>query len=208
VNHIWSRIALVAFSFFIGLAVIRFSDRHFQQQRDPAAIRQVFDFSRLRGSALEIAVKERLISGLDIYKSEQGFGLSLGHFAFQKENGEKTLGCQHFSKVAVVFEAEGYAVSGNKTTLEIEGGCEYSSDLAKINPLVIPMARILSERPADGDFNFQEGTPVSLRFLNVPEAWPRKWVLIGVRIEGEGQSISVDRNEVAQILGHPLMINF
>lgn len=207
-KQMWSRIGLVVFSFFIGLIVIRVSEKKFAPQRDPAAIRQVFDFSRLRGSALEIAVKERLISGLDVHKTEQGFGLSLGHFAFQKENGEKTLGCQHFQKVIMSFEAEGYAVSGNKTSMEIEGQCEYSSDLAHINPLVVPMARILAEKPGDGDFNFQEGKNISLKFLNVPEEWPRKWVLIGVRIVGEGQSISVDRNEVTQILGHPLLVSY
>lgn len=199
---------LIVFSFLIGLGLIHLSEKKFARQRDPAAIRQVFDFSRLRGSALEIAVKERLISGLDIYKSEEGFGLSLGHFAFQKENGEKTLGCQHFSKVIMNFEAEGYAVSGNKTSMEIEGHCEYSTDLARINPLVVPMLKILAEKPGDGDFNFQQGKAISLKFLNVPEEWPRKWVLIGVRIEGSGQSISVDRNEVAQILGHPLIVSY
>ncbi len=204
----WSRIGLTFFSFCIGLGVVKFSERKFIRQRDPAAIRQVFDFSRLRGSALEVAVKERLISGLDVFKSEEGFGLSLGHFAFQKESGEKTLGCQHFSKVILNFEAEGYAVSGNKTSMEIEGQCEYSSDLARINPLIVPMSRILAEKPGDADFNFQQGKAVSLKFLNVPDEWPRKWVLIGVRIEGAGQSISVDRNEVNQILGHPLMVSY
>lgn len=207
-KQVLSRIGLIVFSFIMGLVIIQISDKKFINHRDPAAIRQVFDFSRLRGSALEVAVKERLISGINIQKDENGFGLSLGHFAFQKEDGEKTLGCQHFSKVIMSFEAEGYAVSGNKTSMEVEGSCEYSSDLAKINPIVIPMSRILAEKPADGDFNFQEGKSISLKFLNVPEEWPRKWVLIGVRIEGSGQNISVDRNEVMQILGHPLIVSY
>ena len=138
-------------------------------------------------------MKERIISGIDVHKTAEGFGLSLGHFAFQNEAGEKVLGCKSFAKVVLSFEAEGYAVSGEKTSLEVDGPCTYSNDLTQINPLIIPMARVLQEKPGDGDFNFQEGTPISLKFLNVPEAWPRKWVLIGIKMVSDQKEILIDR---------------
>lgn len=207
-SRFFIRTSYIVFSFFLGLGIVYYSNSRFKFQRDPAAIRSVFDFSHLRGNALEVAVKERIISGLDVRKSAEGFGLVLGHFAYQTENGEKVLGCQGFSKVVLAFEAEGYAVSGEKTSLEVDGPCTYSSDLSQINPLMIPMARVLQEKPGDGDFNFQEGTPISLKFLNVPEAWPRKWVLVGVKMVSAQKEILIDRNEVAQILGHPLILSY
>jgi hypothetical protein len=197
-------------SFGLGLFLFSISNSHRPKgHRDPAAIRQVFDFSHLRGSALEVAMKQRLLAGLDVIKNDQGFGLSLGHFAFQSANGESTLGCQAFNKVILLFEAEGTAVNGQKTTMEVEGPCQNSADLTKINPMMIPLAQILaSEKPGDGDLSFNDKQPISLRFLNVADAWPRKWVLIGVKIESPSQKVLIDRGEVAHLLGQPLIISY
>ena len=207
-SRVWLKISLIVFSFFVGLLIFKSSNPRFMAARNPAAIRQVYDFSHLSGSALEIAVKERLVAGIEIHKNDQGFGLSFGHFAFTDSDGQKVLGCQQFKKVILKFEAEGWAVSGSKSVLEVEGPCEFSTDLAQIHPLMIPMARILVEKPGDGDFNYQEAQALSLRFVNIPDEWPRKWVLVGIRVEGNGQNIMVDRNEVSQVLGHPLIISF
>ncbi len=201
---------LFIFSCF-GFGLFLFSKSSFRHEghRNPAAIRQVFDFSHLRGSALEVAMKQRLVAGLDVIKNDQGFGLSLGHFAFQSDTGENLLGCQAFNKVILLFEAEGTAVNGQKTTMEVEGQCQNSADLAKINPIMIPLARILTnEKPGDGDISYNEGQPISLRFLNVADAWPRKWVLIGVKMESPSQRVIIDRGEVAHLLGQPLMVSF
>lgn len=207
-NKIVQRCLFVVFSFAVGLLL--FSQTKFKSTagRDPAAIRQSFDFSHLRGSALEVAMKERLLSQVEVIKNENGFGLSLGHFAFQSENGESLLGCQAFSKVTLIFEAEGTAVSGQKTTMEVEGPCQNSGDLARINPIMIPLSRVLSEKPGDGDISYNDQQPVSLRFLNVADAWPRKWVLIGIKMENAAQRVIVDRSEVAHLLGQPLLISF
>lgn len=200
--------SLIFLLFFVaGYSVIQRSAPQFQINRDPAAIRQTYDFSYLTGNALEGAVKERLISGIEIFKEEGAYGVGLGHFVMMSEGGEKTLGCREYNKIILSFEAEGQAVSGVKPQMEVEGSCEYSTDLAKINPLWIPVAKVLGERPADGEFQFHEGRAVTLRFNNVSDEWPRKWVLIGMKILGGKKEVSVDKADVAKVLGHPFMIN-
>lgn len=200
---------VVFFGFFvIGYAVISMNSKRFVVSRDPAAVRQIYDFSHLRGNALEIAIKERMVSGLEVFKDDGGVGVGLGHFAFTNAAGERTLGCREYGKITMVFEAEGTVVNGERPKMEVEGACEFSEDLAKMNPLTIPVARILGERPADGEFQFREGKEVSVRFTNLSDEWPRKWVLTAVRVGGGKSDISVNRSELSKILGHSVLVNF
>jgi hypothetical protein len=190
----------------LGSAIVIKNVSRFQSDRNPAAIRQVYDFTHLQGSALSMAVKERLVAGIEVEKDNSGYGISLGHFAFSMESGEKVLGCRAYQKVILDFEAEGMAINGEKPTMTLEGKCEYSNDLVKINPLWIPVARIFGERPGDGEFNDYE-RPVQLKFNNVADHWPRQWVLTGLTMRGDKGEIRVDRSEVGHILGRPFMIN-
>lgn len=202
------RLFLFAAFFAGGYSIIVKSSPRFTIARDPAAIRQVYDFSHLRGSALEVAMKERMVAGLEVYKGDGRVGLALGHFAFVNGNGEKTLGCREYGKVTLVFEAEGIVVNGERPSMEVEGACEFSDDLAKVNPLYIPVARILGEKPADGEFQFRDGKEITVRFGNLSDEWPRKWVLTGMKLGGaKSPGFTVGRNELAKILGHPFLIN-
>lgn len=199
----------VIFGFFaVGYSMISNTSKKFSINRDPAAVRQVYDFSHLRGSALEVAIKERMVSGLEVVRDEGHVGVSLGHFAFTNGAGERTLGCREYGKVVLVFEAEGMVVNGERPKMEVEGACEFSDDLARVNPLTIPIQRILGERPADGEFQFREGKDVAVRFSNLSDEWPRKWLLTGVKFGGAKGDIGVDRGELAKILGHNVLVSF
>lgn len=201
---------VVFFGFFaVGFSVITSTSQKFSISRDPAAVRQVYDFSHLRGSALEVAIKERMVAGIEVVRGEGSVGFGLGHFAFVNSGGERTLGCREYDKITLQFEAEGVVVNGERPSMEVEGGCEFSEDLAKVNPLAIPVQRILGEKPADGEFQFRDGKEVAVRFLHLSDEWPRKWVLTGVRLNGGAKGdLSVDRNELGKLLGHPLMVSF
>lgn len=179
----------------------------FLVSRDPAAIRQVYDFSHLRGSALEVAMKERAIGGLEVFQEARQIGVGLGHFAFVNGAGEKTLGCREFGKVIFKFEAEGIVVNGERPVMEVEGACEFSEDLARISPLYIPVARIFGEKPADGEFQFRDGKEITVRFSNLSNEWPRQWVLVGTRMIGPRSEFTVDRNDLGKILGRPFVLN-
>lgn len=194
-------ILFVFMNFVFGLVMAFSTIQKFQIERNPAAIRQVYDFSQLRGSALEVAMKQRLLTGLEINKDEEGIGISLGHFAFLTDAGEKTLGCHVFQKVVFQFESDETAVNGEKSLMDVEGPCEYSTDIGKIDPLWIPVNQVLAVKPADGDLEFREKKQVTLRFNHMADAWPRRWVLVGVKIVSPQKEVALNRNEVNQIMG-------
>ncbi|MBX2988257.1 MAG: hypothetical protein KF802_10195 [Bdellovibrionaceae bacterium] len=201
------RLFVLCFFAIGGFSLVFFSTDRFQIARDPAAIRQVYDFSHLRGSALDVAMKERLIAGIEVDRQTDRVGLGMGHFAFVNASGEKTLGCREFGKVAMRFEAEGMVVNGERPAMEVEGACEFSDDLARVSPLYIPVARILGEKPADGEFQFRDGKEITVRFANLSDEWPRKWVLVSVRMMGSRAHFNIDRNDLNKVLGHPFLVN-
>ncbi len=208
-RKIFEVVGLFAVCFIAGYTYLRSNTDLFPISRDPAAVRS-FDFSHLRGDKLQSAVRQRLISGLEIRKSSQGAGIGLGHFVFLDSTGSKRLACQEFQKVFLNFEAEGVSVSGDKPQMEVEGRCEFSADMTRINPLYVPVAKIVGERAGDGEFQFNEGPRVTVRFVNMPEDWPRTWLLKSVKLvnESASEALVIESDEVAQTLGHPVVFSW
>lgn len=199
--------ALFVLCFAFGYGHMQFHTDESQIHRDPAAIRNNFDFSHLRGDKLQEAVKQRLLTGLEFRKTQNGAGIGLGHFVFLNDSGEKRLACQEFGKVSISFEADGVSVAGDKPLMEVEGRCEFSPDMSKINPLNVPVAKIIGERPGDGEFQFNEGSMITVRFTNLPEEWPRTWLLKSVKLvnERDSEALVIESDEVAKYLGHPMV---
>jgi len=196
--------------FFVGYGIMIHTSEWEPVNRDPAAVRQLYDFSNLSGSDLTHAMKKRLLSAATVIHQQQSLGVELGHFAMAKLTGEKTLACQEFEKVTLRFEAEGVATNGERPVMEVEGACEFSSDMTKINPVFIPVDRVLAEKPGDGEIQYRESKPVTLRFHGVNEEWPTRWLLTSVRLSNaaDQKELLIDADEVSQIIGHPMMINF
>ena len=196
--------------FAMGYSFLRYTTDPSQINRDPAAVRTNFDFSHLTGEKLQEAAKQRLVTGFEIRKNTEGTGIGLGHFVFMDAHGDKKLACQEFGKVTLTFEAEGMSVAGDKPSMELEGRCEFSPDMTKINPLYLPVAKILNEKPGDGEFQFNEGHAITVRFTNLPEEWPKTWLLKSVRLSNDNSNngITVQSDEVARYLGHPLVLTF
>lgn len=202
-------LGLFAVCFVAGYFAMFYTTDVYQVARDPAAVRNTFDFSNLQGDTLQQAVKQRLIAGFEVHRDEEGTGISLGHFAFSND-GSKKLACQEYETVTLRFEADGVMVSGDSTVMEIEGRCEFSSDLAKINPLVVPFQKITGEKPGDGEFKFNTNRPVVVRFSNLSDAWPTKWILKSVKLSNptNSEGLTVDSSEISKYLGHPVVVIF
>jgi len=202
-------LGLFLFCFALGFSYLKYSTDSIEIDRNPAALRTSFDYSYLSGEKLAEAAKNRLLSGFEIRHNADGLGLGLGHFVFIDSSGEKKLACQAFKKVIFTFEADGVSVAGEKSTMDVEGPCEYSNDMAKINPLYIPIGKILNERPGDGEFQFNGTHPVTVRFSNLADTWPKTWLLKSVRLQTEKSSddLLIESNEVARIMGHPIVIS-
>lgn len=179
--------------------------------RDPAAIKKVYDFSHLEGTALNYAAKQRLLDGVKMIKDKQDIGVELGHFVIRGEGGAKAFACQRYSKVILTFEGDGVAVGGELPQMEVEGTCEISSDINSIAAVWIPVSRIIGEPVADGEFDFREGHPAKLKFANVSDQWPKTWMLRSVKLvdpSGSHGEVSVPTSELNGIMKKPFVVQF
>lgn len=201
---------LFAFSFLLGFAVMYQTSDWSPINRDPAAIRNVFDFSNLSGADLNQAMKKQLIKGVAVIRDEEGLGVELGHFAMQGLGGGKVLACQEYQRVTMSFSAEGMASNGEKPRMEVEGPCEFSADMTKINPILIPVEKVLREAVADGELQYRDGRPVTLRFHGMTEEWPTQWLLTSVKLidTKNDREVSVDKEELGTLIERPVVVNF
>lgn len=219
-SYISSSVVFICF-FGLGILINYFSPQYTKTvtnlssntspARDPAAIKRVYDFSNLEGSALSLAAKQRLIDGTQVLTDKSNIGVSLGHFVIRGDDGQKTFACQTYSKVIIGFEGDGMVVAGEKPQMEIEGSCDVSADINSIAPLWIPVAKILGEPVADGEFDFRDGKAVKVRFANVSDQWPSSWVLKNIRLVDpniKGHEVLVDQKELRALLNKPIFVSF
>jgi hypothetical protein len=179
-------------------------------RRDPAAIKKVFDFSHLEGSALSYASKNRLLSGAKVITKNNGIGLELGHFVFRAEDGSKVFACDRYNQVTLVFQGDGSAASGQSPVMEVEGSCSLSADINSIAALIIPVQKILGEPVSDGDFDFQDNK-LRVRFGNVSDQWPTVWKLVGVKLfntDAPDSGVAVTPDEIDQYHREPVIVDF
>jgi hypothetical protein len=94
--------------------------------------------------------------------------------------------------------------------MEVEKTCEFSEDMTKISPIFIPVDKVLAEKPADGEFQYREGKPVTIRVHGMPSEWPTRWLLTSVRLSNssEQRELLINSDEVSEILGRPMMVYF
>ena len=186
-----------------------FVDNSFSGSRDPAAIRKSYDFSELDGVALSQATKQRLIAGAKILRDQSQVGVELGHFVVRGEGGTKAFACNKYSTVLLEFEGDGMAIAGDKPQMVVEGACEISADINRISPLWIPVAKIMGEPVAEGEFDFRDPNPIKIRFKNVSDQWPVAWVLKSVRLEAQGgDGVSIEGAELRQMIPKPMILDF
>ncbi len=178
--------------------------------RDPAAIRKNYDFSELEGSALIAASKRRLLEEIKVFNEPESIGIELGHFVVKNEAGEKSFACQRYDQVVLTFEADGFAVNGERSKMEVYGPCEISADINRIAPIWIPVALLKKETPADGEIKYQDGQPVTLKFSHILNRWPNKWFLSSVRLVGDPQQaeVNIGGREALTITQEPVSIQW
>ncbi len=196
--------------FYVGISLFDLPIDMNSISRDPAAINLNIDYSSLSGDSLEKAIKARLLDGIEVKRVANGAGLIFGHFVFKNSKGEKKLACDEFNKIILNFVAEGYSVGGEKPTMEVEGRCEFTTDLTKIRPLIIPIDKILGDKPGDGEFQFREGQAVSVRFASLAEEWPHKWLLHAVRLTNDQtkENFTVESQDILKYHGNQIIIKF
>ena len=192
-------------------SLISLQDSQFSSSsRIPAAIRHDMDFSQLEGSELVSASQKRLLTAARVILQDDQMGIELGHFVLRGESGRSQLACDYYDQVKLTFEAEGIADSGEKPLMEISGPCRPGTDMTRIEPIWIPVSRILSERVNNMDLTDDTGN-VSFHFSNMGGEWPGRWALKSARLlnsQESGKEITIEHSDLREILHHPFVLNW
>src|SRR3954469_4352928 len=81
--------------------------QYLENVRNPAAIRNVFDYSQFDGEPLKIRSLKRLLTGEQVIAQQSQVGIELGHFITKGEGGRGQLACDFYNRVSMTFEGEG-----------------------------------------------------------------------------------------------------
>jgi len=207
----------VAFILFIACAVAfqHLSLMHWKESsatlfRRPASIPKVFDFSELQGTALEDAARKHLISDAKSIREKDRAGFYLGHFVTRNLDGKSALACDIYNRVSMTFLAEGMAMSGDRPSLTIDASCEVGDNVNQMEPIWIPIAEIMAQKPGNMELQLNSPKPITLKFQNIESTWPTYWILSELKIYNrtDGRSISVDNTTIYKLSSAPLSMTW
>jgi hypothetical protein len=177
--------------------------------RNPAAVHRDLDFTRLDGSELITGTHNRLVTAARILLEKNEMGIELGHFVTRDEQGNKQLACEYYDRMRLTFEAEGIASSGERPLMIVEGPCRTGADITRIEPIWIPVMKIISEKPSDMDLTFPDDDGVSFKFKDMTSEWPRRWHLTSVRVFNDAEtnrSIEISNDDLLRLGGKPVVL--
>lgn len=177
--------------------------------RNPAAVHRDLDETKLEGSELLTGTRNRLVSEAKVVLDGGEMGLQLGHFVTRDSQGNRQLACDFYNRMRVTFQADGVASAGEKPTMEIEGPCKTAADITKIEPVWIPVLKILGEEPGDMDLSFPENEGLAFKFSNIDERWPTRWVLTSVQLLNDsenGRTLGFNAQELRAVRAKPLVL--
>jgi hypothetical protein len=177
--------------------------------RNPAAIKKVFDFSHLEGSALKMASHKRLLADANIIETEDRLGIDLGHFVVKGTDNSRKFACDVYNKIELTFESADMSVSGEPSIMTLQSPCKVNNDINRINTLWIPMKKIMNEKEGDIDIEFNEGETIKFSFSNIGDRWPRAWTLSDIRMYNDFETenlLQINRSEMNKILDRPLTL--
>lgn len=177
--------------------------------RSVAAIRRVYDFSSLSGSAFEKASRQRLLSGARVTPSKNQIGIELGHFVVTDIEGNKDFACNVFENVELVFMGLGMATSGQRPKLTVKGPCRYGNDVNQISAISVPFQKIRTEDPGELELTYAEFPDYSFVTEDIFDSWPSEWELYEIHLSSKmpgRQVISVGHSEIRSWYSGPLAI--
>lgn len=214
-NYIPALVVFIAMFILGGALTLRSWDGefyvYFGDSRSPAAIQRNLDFSNLDGSDLLLASQRRLVSSARVLLQSDQVGLELGNFVTKDASGNKVLACRAFDRVSVEFWAEGMAESGQVPSMVVESVCKEGDDITRIQPIWIPVDRILSQSPGDLELQIWDNDPVAVKLSKMGSEWPKNWRLVSVRLYSKHDSsreIVISPEDVKELRNAPLQLNW
>lgn len=177
-------------------------------ERSPAAVSKVIDFSHLEGSAFSLASQKRLLSEANILKKDDFVGVELGHFVAKGPSGKRRFACHLYDRIELKFVAEGVAESGEQPVMYVEAKCEIGKSVGKIAPIWIPVAKLNQEKPSNMELMLNEPQQLLFRFDHIGSHWPQQWALKGLTMfsNNSDRRITIKESELREIKEKPLRL--
>ena len=168
--------------FSLGLAFFYSISENLAVQRDPATIDgKIFQITNLNSEQIKVQLQKKIKVTPTI-------------------NGKKTISfagfssalCKTYPSIEVEFAAEGIAVAGEAPLMKIKAPCEEAQDPTEIAALILPIDKILNQKPRNAEYSF-DGYNAVISFMNSADEWPRQWVLKRVEFKNnDGHNKSAD----------------
>lgn len=193
------------FSFWLGLKLANQIET-----RSPAAIPKNYDFSNLVGEELKIAATDRLMRGAKIISAGDLKGVQFGHF--QLKNAQRIVmgACDIYNRIELVFKAGDMAVSGEAPEMIISGPCETTDNGDEIMPFMINYKSVLHLAVQDRELQSVEDSPITVRFRNVSDSWPKIWVLSALKLTASSSDyiIQIENADIKRVLSKNIVIEW
>ena len=152
--------------------------------REPTAVPRQWDLTLVRQGRLSTQVRQILLENLKLEKKDdKSWKIEIPNFVTKDKFGYRELICEKYNRIALEFQAEGVATSGNRPAMTFEGPCHYSSEpMAKyIQAFEIPGSIFEREKPEDFNVLVGQENQIWVRVTDVPDFWPEEWVLSSVK---------------------------
>lgn len=182
--------------------------------RNPAAVPPKVDVWTL------YRTQESLVESARKTVEEDRIGVVFGHFLARDPEGRKVQACSLYERLIVHFEAEGIlefshssddgeGENAKKAAMTIDSPC-FSEDNRLLDPIWIPVRRILGEEPRNGNLYFDDPN-VHFAFSSMPSEWPKVWRLVSVELlssDPNAAEIVYEGEELRQHLITPLILDW
>lgn len=175
------------------------------EQRAPAAVRSLVDYSSMERKALYRSAHNQLLEHAEVLKRDGFIGVRLGHPLVNRKGGGKEFGCQvqdHpgvFDRIEIKFIGTGISESGEPARMTVEAHCQSLNDLNLLDVIWIPVSDIFASEPKDTEIQSYGDNPVLVRMESIPNQWPENWVLWSIRL------YSNDNPDNVLVLDTPLL---
>ncbi len=180
--------------------------------REPSSIQRVYDYSDLKGNALAMAAKDRLVNSINIKNKNDELSIAMGNFVLLNDDKEKDFACGYYDRLSFVFEASGVIVEGERPTLTVDSSCELGANINEMVPVKISLNSLKNQKPSDTEYKFfADGRAVSVTVNHSPSAWPTEWILKNVKLTHSKISsrfIQVPTFEVGMGRRHQIIMEF
>jgi hypothetical protein len=177
------------------------------EQRSPASMRSMKDFSAVDRKAITTSVQKQLLASAKVTEKNGFMAVHLGHPLFKRAKGTGEFACPVqgragiFDRVELTFIGMGINESGEPPLLVVEAECKPGSKLSEMRPIWIPIKAIMASPAQDQEMQMFGDQPVTVRLQKIPGQWPDSWVLQAVKLYRElnpSENLTVDAKGVRE----------